>query len=71
MQSKSDVGFVAANGSRMKNYGSTEIKFNNQGKAMCMNFHITDVHKPLASVTRIVEAGNRVVFGPEEFYRKY
>ena len=27
-----------------------------------MNCHVTDVHKPLAAVSKIVEKGNQVVF---------
>ena len=35
--------------------GKTELSF---------KFQVTDVHKPLASVSRIVEQGNEVRFGP-------
>ena len=30
-----------------------------------MGFQVTDVRKPLAAVSRIVDKGNRVVFGPK------
>ena len=30
-----------------------------------MNFHVTDVKKPLGAVCRIAEKGNYVCFGPE------
>ena len=30
-----------------------------------LKFQVADVHKPLIAVRRLVEKGNRVVFGPE------
>jgi len=33
-----------------------------------MNFQVTDCKKPLASVAKIIERGNRVVFDEEESY---
>jgi hypothetical protein len=63
--SKNDVGFIAANGSRMKNYGAIQVEFKNQGKPMSMNFHATTVKKPLAAVCRITDRGNKVCFGPD------
>jgi hypothetical protein len=63
--SRRGIGFVAANGSKMKNHGAIQVKFENEGKAMSMNFHATSVKKPLGAVCRIAERGNRVCFGPE------
>jgi len=56
------IGFVAANGEKMTNYGSTQVEFAKDGKTRRMNFAVTDCKKPLASVSKIVEKGNRVVF---------
>ena len=63
--SRSDIGFVAANGARMKNYGALKLQFEKEGKPMSMKFHATTVKKPLAAVCRIVECGNKVCFGPK------
>jgi len=62
--SRRGIGFVAANGHKMKNHGAVQVKFENDGKLMSMNFHATTVKKPLGAVCRIVERGNRVCFGP-------
>ena len=68
--SRNNIGFVAANGARMKNSGALNVKFENKGKPMSMNFHATSVKKPLAAVCRITECGNKVCFGsePEDNY---
>jgi len=63
--SRNDIGFVAANGARMQNYGALKVEFENAGKPMQMNFHATSVKKPLAAVCRITDCGNKVCFGPE------
>jgi hypothetical protein len=62
--SKKGMGFVAANGSKMKNYGAVKVKFQSEGKNRSMNFHVTDVQKPLGAVCRIADKGNFVCFGP-------
>jgi len=62
--SRKGIGFVAANGSKMKNHGAIQVKFENEGKPMSMNFHATSVKKPLGAVCRIAERGNIVCFGP-------
>ena len=61
-ESEKGIGFVAANGTRMENYGGTKVKFKNEGKVKAMNFSVTDCKKPLAAVSKIVDKGNRVVF---------
>ena len=60
------VGFLAANGSKMPNYGPKKVVFENEGKTRSMKFHCTDVKKPLGAVSRICEKGNIVQFGPSE-----
>jgi hypothetical protein len=67
-ESEKGIGFVAANGTRMANYGGTKVKFKNQGKVKAMNFSVTDCKKPLAAVSKIVDKGNRVVFDNEESF---
>ena len=69
-QKEGMIGFVAANGSPMQNYGRKVAKFVNIGPdaddcEKAMGFQVTDVRKPLAAVSRIVDKGNRVVFGPK------
>jgi len=63
--SRNNIGFVAANGARMKNFGALKVDFKKGGKPMSMNFHATNVKKPLAAVCRITECGNKVCFGPK------
>ena len=62
------IGFVAANGEKMYNYGTTQVAFKKDGKVKTMNFSVTDCKKPLASVSKIVDRGNRVVFDDDESY---
>ena len=58
------VGFVAANGSKMRNLGKKKVVFRKDDKRRSMGFHVTEVKKPLAAVSRIAEKGNLVQFGP-------
>lgn len=64
-KNKENMVYVAANGSRMKNMGKKEVHFRSSGGGGVgsMDFQVTNVQKPLASVRRIVEKGNKVVFG--------
>jgi hypothetical protein len=55
-------GFIAANGHRMQDEGKKKVVFEKEGRKRAMDFRVTDVIKPLASVARIVEDGNLVVF---------
>ena len=66
--SKNNIGFMAANGAKMKNFGAVKVEFENKGKPMSMKFHATTVKKPLGAVCRITECGNTVCFGakPED-----
>ena len=58
------VKYVAANGAKMENYGEKKIRFRREGLSGIndMLFQVTNVGKPLASVTRILDKGNTVVF---------
>jgi len=58
------VGFVAANGAKMRNLGKKKVVFIKDKKKRSMGFHVTEVKKPLAAVSRIAEKGNIVQFGP-------
>ena len=66
LSGKSMIKLEAANGTPIKTYGEKLVKFEMdgaKGKAG-MRFLMTDVQKPLAAVSAIVEAGNEVVFKP-------
>jgi len=67
-ESRKGIGFVTANGGRMDNYGGTKVEFVKDGKRKSMNFQVTDCKKPLASVSKIVDKGNRVVFDSDGSY---
>ena len=61
---RSKIRLEAANGTPIETYGEKLVKFEMEGvkgKAG-MRFLMTDVQKPLAAVSAIVEAGNEVVF---------
>ena len=49
---------------KLENYGEKKIRFRREGLNGIndMLFQVTDVGKPLASVTRILDKGNIVVF---------
>ena len=52
----------------MENYGGMQVKFEKDGKRKAMDFQVTDCKKPLASVAKIIEKGNRVVFDEDDSY---
>ena len=58
------VKLVAANGTDIPVHGEKIVKFNAGDKSCGMNLLVTDVKKPLAAVSAIVDEGNVVVFGP-------
>ena len=67
--SKKHARYIAANGSVMHNAGQKKINFQTKdGSVSTITFQATDVRKPLAAVSKIVEKGNKVVFGPDESY---
>ena len=61
---KRAVRLSAANGQEMKVDGEKQVRFESDGRRCGMNFLVTDVKKPLAAVSAIVDEGNVVVFGP-------
>ena len=49
---------------------TAEVEKEKEGKSSCkMTFHMTDAKKMLASVNRIVEAGNEVIFGKRSWIK--
>ena len=72
---KKGVRYVAANGGKMDNLGEKRVRFRRSGSAAVnsITFQVTGVSKPLASVSRILDKGNTVVFsrtGEGSFIRK-
>ena len=67
LPAKEGIRFCAANGTPIQNYGRLFSTAEKRG-LNCMQFHVTDVKKPLASVSRIVEKGSSVHFTPSESY---
>ena len=67
--SRAGLHYIAANGSRMPNMGEKRVPFRAANGAMSsVLFQVTNARKPLASVSRIVAKGNRVVFGRQGSY---
>ena len=67
---KEGVRFCAANGQAIENYGRRNVAFKVGGgkRVNCMTFHVTNVTKTLASVSKMVERGNSVHYTPKESY---
>ena len=55
---------MAANGARMENQGEKKIWFKKSGCEVLNSttFHVTDVGKPMAAASKILDKGNTVVF---------
>ena len=63
------INYKAANGEPIKNYGQRRITgVTNPGKEIKMNMVVADVTKVLASVAKMVECGNTVVFDENGSY---
>ena len=62
------VTYVAANGAKMDNCGEEKVKFRcTENSAINKTtLQVTDVGKPLASVGKILDRGNTVVFSRKE-----
>ena len=66
---KSDVSYKLADGSRIPHMGEKSFKaFTDQGHIRHMIAAVTDVDDALLSVSKVVSAGNRVVFDNEGSY---
>ena len=67
--SKAGVQYVAANGGKMPNLGEKKVFFRTKdGMESNVVFQVTHARKPLASVSKIVRKGNRVIFSPTGSY---
>ena len=63
------IGYRAANGTHIKNHGERTIEgTTKEGQNLKMKITVADVSKVLASVSRICECGNRVVFDDDGSY---
>ena len=68
-ESRIGLGYRAANGSPIKNYGERTIEgITDNGKGLRMKVTVADVNKVLASVSKMCECGNRVVFDEDGSY---
>ena len=57
--------FVNASGGAISHYGSRKVVVSSAGgRNLEMIFQVTDVKKPLLAVSRLIERGNVVQFGP-------
>ena len=57
--------YSAANGHTIKNEGERLVSMvTKEGQWKNMTFQVCDVTRPLASVSKIVEAGHSVIFNP-------
>ena len=66
---KRGVEFEVANGTRIANEGEKTFNTHTSGGSIrTITAQICDVNKPLLSVRKIVESGNRVVFEPHGSY---
>ena len=55
--------YTAANGTTMANKGEKEVTFmTGEGHTCMMKMQVTDVQRPLISVSRLCDAGHKVVF---------
>ena len=65
---KKPVKLAAANGTEIAVLGEAELEFRRSGRACSMKILDANVKRPLASVSAIVDQGNRVVFDPHMSY---
>ena len=60
--------FRNASGAEMRHYGQKTVKFrvpgDDSGRVKAITFQVTDVVKPLVSVSRVAQMGHEVRFGP-------
>lgn len=61
--SKAGIGYRAANGSPIKNYGQQKVQFATaEGHRCNIPFQVADVERPLISTYSLAQAGNVVEF---------
>ena len=69
--SRRGIGFVAANGSKIQNYGERKVSgYTDDGAAISMRMTCADVHKVLGSVHKMTQGGNLVVLDGEHSFMK-
>ena len=67
--SKKGLHYVAADGTRIPNLGQQMIRFMTLDGTWCeWVFQVAGIHKPLVSVSKLIEAGYRVVFDEDNSY---
>jgi hypothetical protein len=67
--SEAGIGFVAANGSRIENYGEKQVMgWTDEGDPVTMRMTVADVHKVLGSVHKMNLGGNKVVLNGDKSY---
>ena len=67
--SRAGQTYRAANGAPIANYGKTTVEFRDADGNKCgMHFQVADVERPLVSVAKLADAGNRVVFDDKGGY---
>ena len=69
--SKNNIGFVAANGSKIENYGERKVcGYTDEGDSISLRMTCADVHKVLGSVHKMNKGGNMVVLDGDNSYMK-
>ena len=70
MTNKVGIEYEVANGAVIENLGERGVQMKDQksGKLLKIAFQVVDVHKPLLSVSKIIERGHKVLFSKEESY---
>ena len=67
--SKRGLHYVAADGTRIPNLGQQIVRFMTQDGTWCeWIFQVAGIHKPLVSVSKLIEAGYRVIFDEQNSY---
>ena len=67
--SKAGVFYTGANGGKLYNLGQTHVPVAlDNGARSLATFQVADVSRPLMSVSKVCEMGNRVVFGANGGY---
>ena len=69
VMSKKGIGFVAANGSKIENYGEKRVVgYTEDGEGVSMKMQRAEVKKVLGSVHKMNQGGNVVVLDGERSY---
>jgi hypothetical protein len=67
--SEAGIGFVAANGSKIENYGERQVVgYTDEGDSVGMRMTVADVQKVLGSVHKMNKGGNKVVLDGRNSY---